>query len=150
MTSPGLFHVPYEISLDASEPKEPDKTTDAVNFEQPNAEQELLRGPSHEDNPPGQVQEGSGPSEAGTPASAGGASVKVPYMFREANKIHIIAKEIVSLKETLSSLEQSFDELFLEESGRKSWKLPEHAPQYPPREGSNEADVVLDLPKPAP
>ena len=39
----------------------------------------------------------------------------VPYVFREANKIHIIAKEIATLKETLSGLEQVFEELFLDE-----------------------------------
>lgn len=118
MTSNGLFSIPYEKNRPRSL-KEGDIIDDILPLDIAETEEPHRISPDKKDSTPAPAEPEGGKrplirKSVNARARASGAA-GVPYVFREANKIHIIAKEIATLKETLSGLEQVFEELFLDE-----------------------------------
>lgn len=96
MTSQGLFTVPFE--------------KDRQESMKVGAEVAPISSPNPKRASPRTVEE---QPAVGTVTST---TTGVPFLYREATKINLIAKEIALLKKTLSGLEETFDELCLEDS----------------------------------
>lgn len=96
MTTQGLFQVPFEKSEPAP-----------IQAEEVPLSESNSRRLSHQHSIKRATSMGSDISSS---------SNGVPFVFREATKINLIAKEIALLRKTLTGLEETFEELFLDEN----------------------------------